>query len=68
MPKMKTHKATAKRLKVTSSGKLLHKPGGVAHMLMKKSSRRKRRLAILKQVAACDNIRLRKLISPGGAV
>jgi large subunit ribosomal protein L35 len=68
MPKMKTHKATAKRIKVTSSGKLLHRPAGNAHMLMKKSSRRKRRLAIMSQISGCDSIRLSKLISPGGQV
>ncbi len=46
MPKMKTHKATAKRLKVTGSGKIMHKQAGASHLLSKKTAARKRRLAI----------------------
>jgi len=68
MPKMKTHKATAKRLKVSGSGKLMHKQSGIGHILSKKSKKRKRKLAILKQVAASDSPRLKKLISPGGKI
>ena len=38
MPKLKTHKGTAKRFRVTKNGKLLHmKPGG-SHLRRKKSS------------------------------
>ena len=65
MPKMKTHKATAKRLKVTGSGKLMHKQSGTGHILSKKSKKRKRKLAILKPVAKSDVPRLKKLISGG---
>ncbi len=68
MPKMKTHKATAKRLKVTGTGKLMHKQSGTGHILIKKSRKRKRKLAILKQVASVDAPRLSKLISPGGKI
>ena len=66
MPKMKTHKATAKRLKVTGSGKIMHKPAGASHLLSKKSSRRKRRLAIPVALARADVGRIKQLISPGG--
>jgi len=42
MPKLKTHKGTTKRIKVTSTGKLSrHRASGV-HMLAKKSKSRKR--------------------------
>ncbi|MCB1219390.1 MAG: 50S ribosomal protein L35 [Planctomycetales bacterium] len=68
MPKMKTHKATVKRLKVSGSGKLMHKQSGIGHILSKKSKKRKRKLAILKPVAACDTPRFKKLISPGGKI
>lgn len=42
MPKLKTHKGTAKRIKLTSSGKLLRRRAFGNHLLSKKSNRRKR--------------------------
>lgn len=44
MPKMKTKRATAKRIKKTGSGKLVHFQCGKRHILTKKSRKRKRRL------------------------
>ena len=43
MPKMKTHKGTAKRIKLTSTGKLTRRAFG-NHMLSKKSKSRKRNI------------------------
>jgi large subunit ribosomal protein L35 len=45
MPKLKTRKAVAKRVKITGTGKVLCHRGGKSHILTKKSSKRKRRLA-----------------------
>ncbi|MFV0316353.1 MAG: 50S ribosomal protein L35 [Microthrixaceae bacterium] len=45
MPKMKTHSGAKKRYKVTGSGKILRRNGNRNHILEKKSSKRKRRLA-----------------------
>jgi large subunit ribosomal protein L35 len=42
MPKLKTHKGTAKRIKVTSTGKLLRRRAFGNHLLEKKSESRKR--------------------------
>lgn len=42
MPKLKTHKGTAKRVKVTSTGKLLRRRAFGSHLLAKKSKSRKR--------------------------
>jgi len=42
MPKMKTHKGTAKRIKITSTGKLTRRRAFGNHMLAKKSKSRKR--------------------------
>ena len=42
MPKLKTHKGTAKRVKMTSTGKLLRRRAFGNHLLSKKSERRKR--------------------------
>ena len=42
MPKMKTHKGTAKRVKLTATGKILRRRAFGGHLLSKKSARRKR--------------------------
>ncbi|MDB5183377.1 MAG: rpmI [Candidatus Saccharibacteria bacterium] len=42
MPKMKTHKGTAKRIKITSTGKLTRRRAFGTHLLAKKSKSRKR--------------------------
>ncbi|MDO4902028.1 MAG: 50S ribosomal protein L35 [bacterium] len=44
MPKMKTHKGTAKRVKLTKTGKILRQRAFKNHMLSKKSKSRKRRI------------------------
>ncbi|HEX8390421.1 MAG TPA: 50S ribosomal protein L35 [Candidatus Saccharimonadales bacterium] len=42
MPKMKTHKGTAKRIKLTSTGKVMRRRAFGNHLLSKKSASRKR--------------------------
>lgn len=42
MPKLKTHKGTAKRIKLTSTGKLTRRRAYGNHLLAKKSKSRKR--------------------------
>jgi len=44
MPKMKTDRGAAKRVKVTGTGRLRRRKQNGAHLLEKKSSTRKRRL------------------------
>ena len=44
MPKLKTHKCTAKRMKVTKTGKVTRRRAFKNHMLSKKSKSRKRRI------------------------
>lgn len=44
MPKLKTHKGTSKRIKVTGSGKLLRERAFGNHILAKKSKSRKRHI------------------------
>ena len=44
MPKMKTHKATKKRIKVTARGKIKRKKCGARHLAGSKSTKRKRHL------------------------
>jgi len=42
MPKLKTHKGTAKRVKLTGSGKITRQRASGGHLLAKKSKSRKR--------------------------
>ena len=44
MPKMKTHRGTAKRVKVTATGKFVVKHSGKSHILTKKTRKRKNNL------------------------
>jgi len=46
MPKMKTHKGTAKRIKLTSGGKFTRRRAFGTHMLAKKSKSRKRAIGV----------------------
>ena len=45
MPKMKTHRGAAKRFVVTPTGKVLRRRATGNHMLVKKTSSRKRRIS-----------------------
>lgn len=58
MPKIKTHKGTAKRVKRTATGKLLRRRAFAAHNLSKKSKSRKRNIAKPAQITgrAAKNI------------
>jgi len=44
MPKMKRHKGLAKRVKVSASGKVMHKKINAGHLMSGKNGKRKRRL------------------------
>ncbi len=55
MPKMKTHKGTKKRVRVTASGKLKHKRANAGHLMSGKSGKRCRAMRqsrVLKSAAA----------------
>jgi large subunit ribosomal protein L35 len=62
MPKIKTHKATAKRFKYTGSGKLMRTKIGKSHLRRKKSKRVKRMFDEMHEVTAiAARRRVRKL-------
>lgn len=48
MPKLKTHKATVKRIRATKSGKLLRDKAAKSHLLTHKSDRKKIPIALNK--------------------
>lgn len=62
MPKIKTHRGAAKRFKRTASGKLKRSRAYKSHILGKKSSKRKRKLAKGTLVSAGDLKRIDQLI------
>ena len=62
MPKMKTKRAAAKRLKRTASGKLKRRSGWKRHKLEAKSPKRKRRLGKALIVTPADQPRLDLLV------
>lgn len=62
MPKMKTHRGAAKRLKVTGTGKIKRSKAFASHILEKKSSKRKRGLRQSGLVSAADMKKTKKLL------
>ena len=62
MPKMKTHSGAKKRFKTTGSGKLVRRRRNRNHILEKKSSSRKRRLAMEGIVDKADTKRMNKML------
>jgi large subunit ribosomal protein L35 len=62
MPKMKTHKTTAKRFKVTGSGKLRRRKSRATHLRRRKSKRAKRELQKDVPVSKADQKRVRRIL------
>jgi large subunit ribosomal protein L35 len=62
MPKMKTKRGAAKRLKKTGSGNLKRAGGWKQHKLEKKVPKRRRKLRKGKLVASADVPRLERLV------
>ncbi|MFN3705344.1 MAG: 50S ribosomal protein L35 [Thermoflexales bacterium] len=59
MSKIKTHKATSKRFKLTGGGKLMRTRQGKSHLRRKKSARVK---ALLMEMVSVEGKRIRKRI------
>jgi len=62
MPKMKTDRGAAKRIKVTSSGRLRRRKAFHSHLREKKTSVRLRRLGRETEVAPANERRVRRLL------
>ena len=62
MPKIRTKRSAAKRLKVTASGKLKRRSGWKSHLLEGKSPKRRRRLRQASLIAKADERRIRALV------
>lgn len=62
MPKMKTHRGAAKRVKKTGTGKLKRSKAFTSHILTKKTSKRKRNLRKGTTVSESDMKRVKTLL------
>lgn len=62
MPKMKTHRGLAKRIKVTGTGRLRRQQAGRGHLKLAKSVGRYRRLAGDSDLAPGDRKPARRLL------
>ena len=62
MPKMKTKRAAAKRLKATASGKIMRRSGWKRHLLEAKSPKRRRKLRKASLIAKVDVPGLKRLV------
>jgi large subunit ribosomal protein L35 len=59
--KQKTHRASAKRFRITRTGKILHRKATGNHMLTKKSGSRRRRVEGMTEVTA-ERTNIRRLL------
>ena len=62
MPKMKTNRAAAKRLRATGTGKIRRGKSGGRHLMRGKSARRLRRVRKHALVDAAETRRMRRLL------
>jgi large subunit ribosomal protein L35 len=62
MPKMKTHSGTARRFRLTGTGKIVHRRANRGHLFEHKSSRLTRRLAGEVTVAPSDVKHIKRLL------
>lgn len=63
MPKQKTHRGTAKRIKKTASGKLKRAKAFRSHLAPRKTTKQKRHLRKAGLVSASDYKRIKQQIS-----
>jgi large subunit ribosomal protein L35 len=62
MPKIKTKRSAAKRIRATGTGKLVRAKGWKRHLLEWKPSKRKRQLRKATLIAPADEKRTRRLV------
>jgi large subunit ribosomal protein L35 len=62
MPKIKTKRGAAKRVRATGTGKLMRAKGWKSHLLEWKPSKRKRQLRKETVIAPADVKRMRRLV------
>jgi large subunit ribosomal protein L35 len=64
VPKLKTHKATAKRFKITGSGKLMRSKCEKRHLRRRRSKRAKRASRRMHEMVAAGEVKRVKRLAP----
>ncbi len=62
MPKMKTHKGTKKRFRVSANGKVKHRSAGTSHLASRMSHKRKRNLRGTDVVDTVESAKIRLVL------
>lgn len=62
MPKMKTHKGTKKRFRLTATGKAKHRSAGTSHLAARMTQKRKRKLRGTEVVHDVEAAKIRKAL------
>ena len=62
MPKQRTRKSAAKRFKVTSGGKVLHRSHKIRHLRSKKTRRQLRSLLQMKEVKGTLKSKVKRML------
>lgn len=62
MPKLKTHKGVAKRIKLSATGKLLRRSAFRSHLLAHKQSSTKREYVKDFEIASGDTANIKKML------
>jgi large subunit ribosomal protein L35 len=62
--KMKTHKATAKRFRMTGSGKIVRTKGGKSHLRRRSSKRTRRQFDKMLEVTTGGEVKRIKKLAP----
>ncbi len=62
MPKMKTHKGTKKRFRLTATGKAMHRSSGTSHLNSRLSKKRRRNLRGTTVNAECNGPMIRRAL------
>jgi large subunit ribosomal protein L35 len=63
MPKMKTHKGTKKRFRLSAGGKAKHRHSGTSHLATRKTHKQKRNLRGTRVVDGVENKKIVKALN-----
>jgi large subunit ribosomal protein L35 len=66
MPKLKTHKGTKKRFRLTATGKVKHRAAGTSHLATRMSQKRKRNLRGTRVLNKVEADRIRSALCKSG--
>ncbi|MEE9200400.1 MAG: 50S ribosomal protein L35 [Candidatus Brocadiales bacterium] len=62
MPKQKTHKGLAKRVKITASGKIKHRRSFTSHLMSTKNGKRGRQLRRKNVIEGAQAAKIRQML------